>query len=295
MLDRYLLRYFLAVVDQGNFSRAAAHCHVSQPTLSVGIAKLERTLGSPLFVRSNQRVQLTPAGSHFLQHARRIEREFNLALQSMSMGSVLPPLRLGILTSISGDVIARSVSQSRPQDDFRFELIFGSERELISHLSKGRVDICLTLVDRGSGRFCERPFLSEGYNLAIATAHSLAEKTEIAAEQLADETMIVRRHCEALAETSRFFTERGVRPHFALRSTNDDRVMQMVAAGLGITIIPSSHHLEGVMRPLLSGFGLRRTLGWMTTADNEALLADPPAILTAIEAALDLATKNRPQ
>ena len=46
MLDRYLLRYFLAVVDQGNFSRAAAHCNVSQPTLSVGIAKLERTLGS---------------------------------------------------------------------------------------------------------------------------------------------------------------------------------------------------------------------------------------------------------
>ena len=55
MIDRYLIRYFLAVVEQGNFSRAATHCNISQPTLSVGIAKLERTLGIFLFVRSNQR------------------------------------------------------------------------------------------------------------------------------------------------------------------------------------------------------------------------------------------------
>ena len=72
MLDRYLLRYFLAVVDHGNFSRAASQCNVSQPTLSVGVAKLEREVGAPLFVRSNQRVELTEAGARFLPHARRI-------------------------------------------------------------------------------------------------------------------------------------------------------------------------------------------------------------------------------
>ncbi|MCP1472322.1 DNA-binding transcriptional LysR family regulator [Sphingobium sp. OAS761] len=89
MLDRYLLRYFLAVVDQGNFSRAAAHCTMSQPMLSVGIARLERTLGMALFVRSNQRVELTGGGTRFLAHARRIEREFNLAMQSMGMADSL--------------------------------------------------------------------------------------------------------------------------------------------------------------------------------------------------------------
>ena len=66
MIERYLLRYFLAVVDQGNFSRAAAHCLVSQPTLSVGIAKLEQAVGAPLFLRSNQRVELTEAGSRLM-------------------------------------------------------------------------------------------------------------------------------------------------------------------------------------------------------------------------------------
>jgi len=52
MIDRYLLRYFLAVIDQGSFSKAAVHCNVSQPTLSIGIAKLERLLSRPLFLRA---------------------------------------------------------------------------------------------------------------------------------------------------------------------------------------------------------------------------------------------------
>ena len=58
MIDRYLLRYFLAVIEKGNFSKAAAACGVSQPTLSVGIAKLETMLDRPLFQRSNRRVEL---------------------------------------------------------------------------------------------------------------------------------------------------------------------------------------------------------------------------------------------
>ena len=56
MIERYLLRYFLAVIDEGNFSRAAARCGVSQPTLSIGIAKLEQHVGRPLFNRTSRRV-----------------------------------------------------------------------------------------------------------------------------------------------------------------------------------------------------------------------------------------------
>lgn len=279
MLDRYLLRYFLAVVDQGNFSRAAQHCNVSQPTLSVGIAKLERTLGIHLFVRSNKRVELTEAGTRFLIHARRIEREFNLALQSMGMADDLPSLRLGVISSVPGSIVAASVARTRPERSHRFELIFGSERELTGHLAKGRIDVALTLVNRGADRFLERPIAAEGYTLAMTAGHPLAESEEIAAERLAGEVMIVRRHCEALSDTSRFFTERGVRPHFALRSTNDERVLQMVAAGLGITMMPECYRAEGVVRPRLAGFDLTRTLGWAAIHDAEPILNDPPPLL----------------
>ena len=78
MIDRYLLRYFLAVIDHGNFSKAAVQCKVSQPTLSVGIAKLERLLDKSLFHRTNRRVELTEGGAHLAVHARRIEGDFNL-------------------------------------------------------------------------------------------------------------------------------------------------------------------------------------------------------------------------
>jgi DNA-binding transcriptional LysR family regulator len=282
MLDRYLLRYFLAVVEQGNFSRAAAHCNVSQPTLSVGIARLETLLGLRLFVRSSQRVELTSAGAQFLVHARRIEREFNLALQSMSMAETLPSLRLGVLSSIAGDIVAAAVSRARPERDHRFELLFGSERELVGHLAKDRIDVALTLVGRGSDRFVERTVCEEGYALALPEFHPLASAGVIAAEQLAGETMIVRRHCEALSDTSRFFTERGLRPHFSLRSTNDERVLQMVAAGLGVTVMPLSFRAPGVARPMLAGFDLKRTLGWAAGHGAEHLLAACPPILLEI-------------
>jgi len=286
MLDRYLLRYFLAVVDQGNFSRAAAHCNVSQPTLSVGIAKLERTLGMALFVRSNQRVELTGGGTRFLAHARRIEREFNLAMQSMGMADSLPLLRLGVLSSVPGPIIAASVARARPQRQCRFELLFGSERELTGHLSKGRIDIALTLVGRGMDRFPERTVRTEGYSIAMAAAHPLAGADEIKAEQMGAETMIVRRHCEALSETSRFFIERGVRPHFAMRSTNDDTVLQMVGAGLGVTVMPTCYRAPGVVRPRLVGFDLHRTLGWAASEEDASLLQDPPPVIAEIEAEL---------
>lgn len=286
MLDRYLLRYFLAVVDQGNFSRAAAHCNVSQPTLSVGIAKLERSLAQPLFIRSNQRVELTDAGARLLVHARRIEREYHLAQQSMGLAGAMPALRVGVLASIPADPVATAIAQTRPSESHRFELLFGSERELTGHLAKGRIDLALTLVERGADRFAERFVLAEGYALAMPADHRLAGEAAIDAAHLANEVMIVRRHCEALSDTSRFFTERGVRPHFSLRSTNDERVLAMVAAGLGITVMPDSHVHPGVARPKLAGFQAQRRIGWMATQAAEPLLTQPVPLMKALEAEL---------
>lgn len=288
MLDRYLLRYFLAVVDHGSFSRAAAHCHVAQPTLSVGIAKLERELARKLFVRSNQRVELTDAGAQFLAHARRIEREFNNAIRSMGTEKDLKSIRLGVLNSIPGAIIASAIAHPEHRKNLQFELLFANERELASHLAKERIDVALTLVGRGGNRFMEREIVSEGYALAMPLDHALAGEAEIAAEQLAQEVMIVRRHCEALSDTSRFFTERGVRPHFAFRSTNDERVLQMVAAGLGVTVMPRCYRHEGVAQPSLAGFKLRRTIGWVTAAGREELFCEPLPLLQAIESRLRL-------
>lgn len=288
MIDRYLLRYFLAVVDQGNFSRAAAHCNVSQPTLSVGIAKLERELGAALFFRSNQRVQLTEAGTRILNHARRIEAEFEaakLAVETNHRAS--RPLRIGVLQSVPTSPIAAAIRMARDSIQKQpIEIIYGSERELISHLGRRRIDVALTLCERGSDRFLEQVLLREGYAVALSADHPLAIERSVAAETLADETMIVRRHCEALAQTSRFFTDRGVRPHFALRSHNDERVLTMVEAGLGITVMPRSFTCPRVKFVDLAGFDARRVLGFAFAHEAEHLQREPCAVLAAINSHL---------
>ncbi|WP_242126246.1 LysR substrate-binding domain-containing protein [Sphingobium sp. Sx8-8] len=284
MIERYLLRYFLAVVDQGNFSRAAAHCLVSQPTLSVGIAKLEQAVGAPLFLRSNQRVELTEAGARLLTHARRIEREFNLAELAGERTEQAPVLRIGLLLSIPGEAVARALASCPPAQQGRIEFIPGSERELLGRLDAERIDVAFSLIRPGVDRFATQPVIEEGYGIAMASDHRLAERQMVTAEELAAETMIVRRHCEALSATSRHFVDRGVRPHFTLRSTNDERVMQMVAAGLGITVMPDSYRWPGMTRVALRDFGERRSVGFLYGA-RAAGLRDTP-VLKALAAAL---------
>jgi DNA-binding transcriptional LysR family regulator len=271
MIDRYLLRYFLAVIDSGTFTAAAAQVNVSQPTLSAGIAKLERETGARLFRRNSQRVELTEAGARFAVHARRIEREFNLAQASIADLVPAETLRLGVLTTIASAELAAFAQQAaRIAPGIAIELVEGNATALSQHLARGRIDLALTATHGEPGAGTE-PLRTESYVLALPSAHPLAEETALPGEALAGETMIVRRNCEALSETSRYFTRRGIRPFFALRTTNDDRALEMVAAGLGVTVIPESHRHEGVASPALLGFGLMRTLALVWGEETAAM------------------------
>lgn len=259
-MDRYLLRYFLAIVETGNFSRAAARENVAQPTLSAGIAKLEGQLQARLFDRTNRRVHLTQAGSRFLVHARRIEHEFNLAQASVSGSAQSELLRVAVLSTIPTSLLEEALTQ-RVASDERLELLEGSEREVISLLDRGRADVAMTILRPSTGKFASERLFEEGYGLVLPSTHRLAEAASLRGEELAGEVMMVRRHCEVLAETSRYFTDRNVRPAFSYRGVNDDRVMAMVRAGLGITVMPDSYREAGVAPVKLEGFTPRRIVG----------------------------------
>jgi DNA-binding transcriptional LysR family regulator len=278
MIDRYLLRYFLAVIDCGSFSKAAKQLNVAQPTLSVGIGKLERLLGASLFHRTSKWVHITEAGSRLAAHARRIENEFNLAEAAVVDMRPARALRLGVISTYPMSQIAATIKRAkRSADGERLQIIPGNERELLQRLSRGQVDVALTIVRRDSDRFTAEPLFTEHYALAIPSGHPLADKATIAAEDLSDNTMIVRRHCEVLAETSRHFTERGVRPFFAFRGTNDEQVLALIQVGLGVTVMPACYAAKGVVRPLLSGFNLKREVGFLYAghADHYQHAASP--------------------
>ena len=156
--------------------------------------------------------------------------------------------------------------------------------ELLGRLDAERIDVALTLIRPGVDRFPTQSIIEEGYGIAMADSHRLAGRAVVAAEELASETMIVRRHCEALSATSRYFVDRGVRPHFALRSTNDERVMQMVAAGLGITVMPETYRWPGMALVALKDFHERRNVGFLYGARAAGLRESP--VLRAIETSL---------
>src|ERR1700736_4486455 len=283
MIERYLLRYFLAVIDCGSFSEAAKQLNVAQPTLSVGIGKLERLLGASLFHRTSKRVHITDAGSRRAAHARRIENEFNLAEAAVVDMRPARALRLGVISTYPMSEIADTIkAANRSAAAERLQIIPGNERELLQRLSRGQVDVALTIVRHDSDRFAAEPLFTEHYALAIPGGHPLAAKATIAAEDLSDNTMIVRRHCEVLSETSRHFTERGVRPFFAFRGTNDEQILALVHAGLGVTVMPASYTLKGIVRPLLSGFNLKRQMGLLYAGHADHLRHAASPTLDAI-------------
>ncbi|QCB42000.1 LysR family transcriptional regulator [Sphingomonas sp. PAMC26645] len=280
MIERYVLRYFLAVVDQGNFTRAAAQCRISQPTLSVGIAKLEASLGQTLFLRTNRRIELTPSGTRFAVHARRIEAEFAAAERDLQDTAPTKLVRLGIATTLPPSWIAAALSRARRASTTeRLEVVEGRSSELVALLDRGRIDVMLGAIgDDARGRV----LFEEGFAVAVASDHRLAGRATLAVADVAEETMIVRRHCEALAETSRFFTARGVRPFMAARTVSDDRALTYVRAGLGMTVMPLSFASEGIAMIRLTGFDPTRRVG-VLVANDSASRIEGSVMVAAIE------------
>ena len=224
-MDIYLLRYFLAVVETGSFTRAADRVFVTQPTLSAGIKKLEQQLGHELFERTNRRVFLTDAGTRFLPRAKAILHECNMAQQVLDEAGKTPLLRIGVLTTLSNRKVGgllSSFKESTP--NAAIEIVDGTEQELENRLEDRSLDFALS-VYRGGPEDRAIPLEAESYVFILPRDHALAARTRVNASDLAEEYMIVRSRCEVLSETSRYFTDRNVRPRLAYRTPNDSRAV----------------------------------------------------------------------
>lgn len=272
MIERYLIRYFLAVVDHGNFSRAALQCDISQPTLSAGIAKLEAQIGHLMFHRTNRRVELTPAGARFAIHARRIEAEFARAQNAMAESDSSKLIRLGIISTLPSAWIEDAARQACRVEGEKLEIVEGRMRELLPRLERGRIDAVIGVL--GNDPRGRDVLFEEGYALAMSDSHPLASRGMLEAEDVAAMDMIVRRNCEALPMVSRFFTQRGVRPFFAARTVNDDRTIAFLRAGLGITVMPRCFAQPGVAMPALAGFDQQRKIGTLIDPAAAARVED---------------------
>ncbi len=234
------LRYFEALSRHRHFGRAAESCAISQPALSIQIKELEAGLGVPLFERSARKIQLTAFGEDFVTRARDILRavdelgEMARAAQSGLSGR----LRLGVIPTIAPyllPILIRDLQAAFPALDLHIRETMTAT--LLQELSEGRIDTAIVALPIGERNLVEVPLFSERFVYVRPDGEAGAPVP--APEMLERERLLLLEegHCfrdQALS----FCSLPTTRPHEGLDGSSLSTLVQMVGAGLGVTLIP---------------------------------------------------------
>jgi DNA-binding transcriptional LysR family regulator len=194
MLELRHLRYFVAVAEELNFSRAAERLHMAQPPLSVAIRQLEQELGTELLTRSNREVRLTEAGSTFLDGARRTLAELDRARSDAQRAAAgeLGELRVGFSWSARFETlpaIGRAFRIGHPDVSLLTEEMWNA-RVLVA-LRSGAIDVAVSLCPEVAGEFSYLPIRSEPVIALLGRSHPLAGREAIELRALADERFLL--------------------------------------------------------------------------------------------------------
>lgn len=252
------LRYLVAVAEHRHFGRAAETCHVSQPTLSSQIKKLEKELGVTLLERTNKRVELTPVGAQILAHARASLAEAGQmeAVARAARDPLVGPLRLGAIPTLAPylmPLILKPLKQDYP--GLPIELWEDQTRALIEGLRNHRLDAALLATHPETPEITEIALFDEPLLAVLPLEHRRAGAKKIAEAELKDELLVLADgHClanQALAACHAKAT--GLRS--SMQAATLETLVNLVAAGYGTTLIPglaadSFRHREIALLPL---------------------------------------------
>jgi DNA-binding transcriptional LysR family regulator len=275
-MDIYQIRYFLAIVETGGFTKAAERLFVSQPSLSVGIKKLEQELGVTLFERGGRRSVLTPAGQFFLTKAQSILTDYQDVLRELKTFKTQPVLRLGLLRTMRMSSFARLIGAFRQAyPHVAIDLQDGGAVDLQARLAAGELDLLITGLDEIETNGNSLPLFRQRIAVAVADTHPLAGRKSLRLNELDGEPFIDRIHCRARSIVKQQFAALGLCQNVVYRADNEDWVIALVAAGLGITIMSEWQDLIGITYIPIADWTIERTIGlvWRTGQDNEAVQA----------------------
>jgi DNA-binding transcriptional LysR family regulator len=240
------LRYFCELAETGNFGRAAARLHMSQPPLSRQIAALEDDLGTTLFVRTPKGVALTAAGSQFLSDATQILRlvaqaERNAAATGRGEAG---QLTMGFTMCAAYSVVpelTRRYKRAFPKVDLRVRELMPNALE--DDLRNGVIDIAISFPGSEGSRFKTRPLLREPLSLVLPERHPLAQARKVAVKDLAAERFLIvpRDQASSLHQSIvQCCRAAGFDPIIGLEVYLQQTIVNFVAEGLGIAFVPAS-------------------------------------------------------
>ena len=261
------LRYFLAVTEAQNFTRAAERCHVTQPSLSQQIINLERELGQKLFHRLGRKAVLTEAGSAFLPRAKSILREVEDASREINDHSGLERrIAIGAVQTVMPYLVSDLVIRCRgSHPHLMIDAHEGFRTDLVRAVLEGALDLAVVPLPVKDRQLAVEPLLSEPLLLAVGRDHPFASQAEIDVRAIAGETFVGLGDSSALAAQVRtFFGDQQLEPRIGIRCTQVATLKRFVAAGLGISLLPQlarhEEDRESLVYLRLSGDEPRREL-----------------------------------
>jgi LysR family hydrogen peroxide-inducible transcriptional activator len=248
------LRYIVAVARERHFGRAAEACFVSQPTLSVAIKKLEEELGVILFERGPGEVTTTPIGESIIEQAQRVLEEAT-RIKELAAGGRDPlagTLRLGAIYTIGPYLLPKLIPilrRTAPAMQLLIQENF--THRLAESLKHGEVDVIVVALPFSEPGVVTQAVYDEPFLVAVPQRHPWARKKEIASEELTNESMLLlgAGHCfrdqvlDLCATVSRSPNRSGIQRTFEGGSL--ETIRQMVASGVGITVLPATSITPG--------------------------------------------------
>lgn len=255
-------RYIVAVAKELHFGRAAEKCFVSQPTLSVAVKKLEEQLGVTLFERHQHEVSITPIGETIIKQAELILNETNILkeIAAQNRNELSGELKLGIIYTVGPYLLPKLIPVINKQES---ELTLIIEEDFTENLAKklkaGDIDIAILSKPFTEAGITTELLYKEPFMVALPNGHSLTRKKKLNANDLLDDTMLLLKAGNCFRDQVVELCPSCINPsgnnnriQKTLESSSIETIRQMVAAGVGITILPglsvdSKSNMKGLL------------------------------------------------
>ena len=241
-MEIHQLRYFVAVADEGNFSRAAAKVRVAQPSLSQQIRKLEAEIGQPLFDRLPRSVVLTEAGRCLLEYARQILASIGDARRCVDelKGKVAGDVAVGAIPTIAPYVLPKLVvTFQNHYPDVTLHVVEDVTAVITRRVETGELDVAVASTCQRSPTLRIQRLGSEPLLALVPEGHALAKQTMITLDDLKSQRFLLLHEMHCLSQQVHHLLEsRRFRPEVALAGSQLSTIANMVAAEIGVSIVP---------------------------------------------------------
>jgi LysR family hydrogen peroxide-inducible transcriptional activator len=237
------LKYLVALADHKHFGRAAAASCVSQPTLSTQIRKLEEELGVTLIERAPRRVMLTPVGLDIVDRSRRIVAEVDQLKESArrTLDPEAGTIRLGLFPTLAPYLLPHVVPAIGERFP-RLELLLVEEKTdvILKLLREGRLDAAVLALPLRDDQLHIEPLFEEPFLLAVPRSHRLAKRRSLRLDEIASESLLLLEDGHCMRDQALDVCQlSGAVERAGFRATSLETLRQMVAANVGITLLPA--------------------------------------------------------